>query len=168
MVTGDLELWKAVDGYEGLYEVSNLGRVKGLLRGKILSPKINCKTGYLEVNLYSRGKPKTYSVHRLVAIAFIPCGDVALEINHIDENKSNNRVNNLEWCTRYYNTNYGKRNDKLCEHMRKTRSKVSTKDVEKIKLLRDNKSVREIAHMFGISDSQVYRILKGVNWRDIS
>lgn len=162
-----LEVWKEVEGYEGLYEVSNLGKVRSLLRHKILSPKVNCRTGYVEVNLYGKGTPKTIAVHKLVAIAFIPCNDSQLEVNHIDENKLNNTVENLEWCDRHYNTHYGTRNERLKQHLRKRCAKITPKDVEKIKLLRDNKTVKEIAHMFGISDSQVYRIINGVNWRDV-
>lgn len=116
------EIWKDIKGYEGHYQVSNLGRVKSLARivvtyhGKkqpinerILKIKIH-KQGYLEVNLHSKGKYKTYKVHRLVAIAFIPNPYGLLEINHKDENKSNNMVDNLEWCTSSYNANYGTRN----------------------------------------------------------
>lgn len=163
-----MEVWKAVKGYEGLYEVSNFGQVRGLKRGRTLSPRANCRTGYLEVNLRRSGTQKTVRVHRLVAEAFLPNPFGLLEVNHKDEDKNNNSVDNLEWCDRHYNTSYGNRNKVLCEHLRKRCAKISPKDVEKIKLLRDNKSVLEIAHMFGISDSQVYRILKGVNWRDVS
>ena len=119
------EVWKDVEGYEGFYQVSNLGRVKSLGRiivtryGKtqtiyerVLKIKIH-KFGYLEVSLHSNGKSKTYKVHRLVAEAFIPNPDGLLEVNHIDENKSNNRVDNLEWCSSSYNANYGTRNKRV-------------------------------------------------------
>ena len=177
-----MEVWKTIEGYEGLYEVSNLGRVRSLdrvvtqrnrwgnitphlYRGKILSARKNCKNDYVEVHLFkSEQGERWYRVHRLVAETFIPNPNGYIEVNHIDENKSNNIVENLEWCDRRYNTNYGDRNVKI----RNAVAKLSPKDIEKIKLLRDNKSVREIAHMFGISETQVYRILKGVNWRDIS
>ena len=179
-----LEVWKDIKGYEGLYQVSNFGRVRSLDRyveqmdrwgniasrlykGKVLSQKIS-KSGYSQVQLFcARKRGKSAYVQRLVADAFVPNPDNFPEVNHIDENKSNNNSVNLEWCDRYYNTHYGTRNDKIRDYMRKTRAKISTKEVEKIKLLSDNKSVREIAQMFGISYSQVRRILSGANWRDV-
>ena len=115
-----MEIWKDIEGYEGLYQVSNKGRIKSLNRidsrgrkvnEKILSSKPNNK-GYLRVHLYKNGKRKPFSVHRLVAIAFIPNPNNLLEVNHKDENKENNTVDNLEWCNRKYNTNYGSRNER--------------------------------------------------------
>ena len=105
------EIWKPVCGFEDKYEVSNLGRVRSLnFRNKkndikLLTPLDNGK-GYLQVRL-SR---KWHKVHRLVAKAFIPNPNNYDEINHKDENKSNNKVDNLEWCSRKYNVNYGNRN----------------------------------------------------------
>lgn len=113
-----IEEWKPVVGYEGLYEVSSLGRVRSLDRyvknnysywlrkGKVLSPEKN-KDGYLLVSLCCNGKRYLRTVHRLVAEAFIPNPDNLPEVNHINEDKSNNRVENLEWCTRKYNINFG-------------------------------------------------------------
>ena len=115
-----MEIWKDIEGYEGLYQVSNKGRIKSLNRidsrghkvnEKILSSKPNNK-GYLRVHLYKNGKRKPFSVHRLVAIAFIPNPNNLLEVNHKDENKENNTVDNLEWCDRKYNANYGGRNER--------------------------------------------------------
>lgn len=144
-----------------MYEISNLGKVRSLLRDKLLSPKVNCKTGYVEVNLHKRGlPPKTVRVHRLVAQSFIPCEDHTLEVNHIDENKLNNTVCNLEWCNRNYNINYGNRNKKIGEANKKRR-KISSEDIEKIKFLRDNNTqVQEIERMFGISSSYIYKLTK--------
>lgn len=106
-----LEEWKPVVGYEGLYEVSNLGRIKSLgneysRKEKILKQRKN-KDGYLCVNLYKEGKMKFCYVHRLVANAFIENTSSLPCVNHIDENPSNNQVDNLEWCTYQYNLNYG-------------------------------------------------------------
>ena len=101
------EIWKDIKGYEGIYQISNLGQVKSLhnkLGQKELIMKQNLKrNGYYQIRLKNNGKQKDYIVHRLVAQAFIdnpmklPC------INHIDENKTNNNVENLEWCTVEYN-----------------------------------------------------------------
>ena len=109
------EEWKPVVGYEGLYKVSNQGRVRSLPRnstsGKILKLKTNTD-GYLLATLYKDGKSKSYRVHRLVALAFIPNPNNLPEINHKSEEKWLNTVDNLEWCDRVYNINYGNRTKK--------------------------------------------------------
>lgn len=101
------EIWKDIKDYEGKYQVSNLGRVRSLDRkvgnhprkGKVLKPCVN-RNGYLSVNLYSKNtNRKVKSVHRLVAQSFIPNIEGKLEVNHIDGNKQNNKIDNLEWCT---------------------------------------------------------------------
>lgn len=96
------EIWKDIEGYEGLYQVSNLGRVKSKLRkGRILKP-INTKK-YYSVILCKNSTTKEIYVHRLVAYAFIPNPQNKPFINHIDGNKQNNYVENLEWCTQSEN-----------------------------------------------------------------
>ena len=118
------EIWKPIKGYEGLYEVSNLGRIKSLKRlvkkwdgyrivsEKILTPRVNNR-GYLRINLCKDGITKTFSPHRLVAEAFIPNPDNLPCVNHKDENPLNNVVSNLEWCTYSYNNSYGNRNNRI-------------------------------------------------------
>lgn len=91
------EAWRAVPGYEALYEVSNQGRVRRV-RGSVLTPKKHNR-GYYHVILAKDGRNKSFLVHRLVAKAFIPTNDEHLTVNHIDEDKLNNRVENLEWCS---------------------------------------------------------------------
>lgn len=108
------EIWKSIKGYEGLYEISNLGRIKSLNynrtgKEKIIKPQKNKKNGYLQVNLYRNGKRKYSLIHRLVATAFLPNPLELPEVNHKDENPSNNIVGNIEWCDRRYNINYGSR-----------------------------------------------------------
>lgn len=105
-----IEKWKPVEGYEN-YEVSNLGRIKSLNYHrtgieKILKPG-KTKKGYLFVSLYKDGKPKYLKVHRLVAIAFLPNPLGLSEINHLDEDKINNCVSNLEWTSRWDNMHFG-------------------------------------------------------------
>ena len=108
------EIWEAIKGYEGKYEVSNLGRVKSLsYRNKkeerCLKPR-NAGSGYPMVGLWNEEGCERKYVHKLVAEAFIPNPNGYKEINHINETKSDNRAENLEWCTHAYNVNYGSRN----------------------------------------------------------
>ena len=101
------EIWKDVKGYEGLYQISSDGQVYSIKRKRILKP-INSHHGYKRIRLYTDSQNwKTFALHRLVAINFIPNPDNYPEVNHKDENHSNNNVDNLEWCTRDYNINYG-------------------------------------------------------------
>ena len=100
------EIFKDIKNYEGLYQVSNLGRVYSVRNNKILKPKLN-KYGYLSVNLKYKGSRVTKSIHRLVGEAFIPNPNDLPQVNHKDEDKTNNCVDNLEWCTAKYNHNYG-------------------------------------------------------------
>lgn len=109
---GEDATWKPIDGYEG-YLVSDDGRVWSSKRGIELAQEE--KKGYLNVYLYNRDGRKFIGVHRLVAIAFIPNPDNLPEVNHKDENPMNNRVDNLEWCTAKYNSNYGTHSSKLSE-----------------------------------------------------
>lgn len=111
------EIWKPILNYEGLYEVSNWGRVKSIRFGKerILKPGTN-KYGYSIVILCKNGKVKSFSVHRLVAEAFIPNTHNYPCVNHKDECKTNNNVNNLEWCTYTYNNNYGTKIERISKN----------------------------------------------------
>ena len=109
-----MEVWKDIKGYEGLYQVSNLGNVmslhyRGTKNKKQLLKPAKDKDGYLSIALYKDGKTKQYRVHRLVASAFIPNPNNYSQVNHINEIKDDNRVENLEWCTAKYNNNYGDR-----------------------------------------------------------
>ena len=127
----NIEIWKDIEGYEGFYQVSNLGRVKSLerdvfnprgtvirhMKEKILVQNIG-KLGYAYVNLYLNGKMKTIKTHRLVAMAFLPNPENKPMVNHKDEVKTNNVVDNLEWCDNKYNANYGTRNSRIIQNRR--------------------------------------------------
>ena len=112
-----MEIWNDIRDYEGLYQVSTHGKVRSLDRidsrghrrkGRIL--KYANRRGYRGVILCKDGITKTFSVHRLVALHFIDNEHGYPEVNHIDENKENNKMDNLEWCNGHYNNNYGTRN----------------------------------------------------------
>ena len=133
------EYWKPVVGYEGLYEVSNWGRVKSIKFGKEIILKQKIKGGYYYVNLSKNGilkpmkdnngylkvrlcngeKSKTFNLHRLIAETFIPNLNNYKEVNHKNEIKTDNRVENLEWCDRKYNQNYGTRTEKCSKKLSK-------------------------------------------------
>lgn len=124
------EVWKDIEGYEGLYQVSSLGNIRSLdryvkhklIKGRNMRLKVCC--GYLRVGLRQVNiGQKTFLIHRLVAQAFIPNPDKLPQVNHKDENKENNCVDNLEWCTATYNINYGTRNKK-CGDWQKQNSKL--------------------------------------------
>ena len=116
------EIWKDIKGYEGLYQVSNYGRVKSFTRNTIRTHILKCnvkKNGYIYITLYNNGY-KYYRLHRLVAETFIPNPNNYPCINHKDENKQNNKIDNLEWCTWKYNANYGTRNQRVInKHIKK-------------------------------------------------
>ena len=120
------EVYKDIEGYEGLYQVSNLGNVKSLVNNKGVAREKILKTaisnGYKIVMLYRNKTRKTYLVHRLVAQAFIENNNNYPCINHKDECKINNSVENIEWCTNKYNSNFGTRNARA----RKAISKANT------------------------------------------
>ena len=120
------EIWKDASGYEGLYQVSNRGRVRSIERrsfigrkcgGRMMKPGYNSR-GYLVVSLHKNGKKKTKSVHRIVAETFLPNPNGLPQVNHRDEIKGNNNVENLEWCDAKYNINYGMRIEKLSKKVR--------------------------------------------------
>ena len=117
------EIWKDVAGYEGLYQVSNKGHVYSVGRidtlgrkqgGLMLTIRFNTH-GYPIADLYKNGKLKTKSVHRLVAETFLPNPNGLPQVNHRDEDKDNNNVENLEWCDSKYNINYGTRSERSAQ-----------------------------------------------------
>lgn len=136
-----IEIWKDIPKYENLYQVSNFGRVKSLPRyihwthknysiiqtnSKYIPEKILCqnkkRSGYYEVKLYNGKTANYFLVHRLVAKLFIPNINNFSQVNHKDENKLNNSVENLEWCDSKYNANYGSRNRKISLYRKESQS----------------------------------------------
>lgn len=165
-----MEIWKDIKGYEGLYKVSNLGRVKSLSRRdrlnrviqeKVLKPGSN-KVGYLHVNLYKEGRVKICKVHRLVAQAFIPNPEDKPEVNHKDEDKTNNKVENLEWMTCKENINYGIHNERSAKS--RTNDKKRSKPIYGINIKTNERvefpSTME-AQRNGFSSGTIVDCLKG-------
>lgn len=170
------EIWKWIPGYEGLYKVSNTGLVRSvdryiktgksyglhLLKGEFLKQKNS--RGYLRVGLRNGDEQKFFSIHRLVAQVFLPNTDNLPEVNHKDENKANNWVTNLEWCTRQYNINYGTG----IERCRKKRiNGKCSKTVYQYSIdgqfIREWPSTREVERSLGYSSSCISRAcLKGL------
>lgn len=107
-----MEVFVPIPGYEDYYLISNLGRILSLRTGKIRKTTYNKNNGYLMVVLNGKDFKKTCTVHRLVAKAFIPNPDDLECVNHKNEVKTDNRVENLEWCTKYYNNTYNGKMEK--------------------------------------------------------
>ena len=125
------EVWRDVDGYDGMYQVSDLGRVRSLKFGKVRVLRANKdKGGYLSVQLSKNNNQKRHSVHRLVADAFIENDDESkTQINHIDECKQNNRLWNLEYCTAQYNSTYNDINWRRKNGIRHKIAKLYNQDI---------------------------------------
>ena len=159
------EIWKDIKGYEGLYQISNFGNVKSLRNNNILKPS---NGEYKQVTLCYKGERKTIAIHRLVASAFIENPFNKEQINHKDENKHNNNVNNLEWCTHKENMNYGTKQDK--ESKIKTKYNVLQYDLEG-NLIKRWGNLREIIMNTNYKKSNImyccrnkYRTAYGYKW----
>ena len=158
------EIWLPIEGYENLYEVSNLGRVRRLesvvtskagvkqkFPGKILKPRAN--KGYLMVQLCKNGIIRDFLIHRLVAAAFIPNPDKKFQVNHLSEDKLNNSVENLAWCSAKENINYGTRNKRVSEKL--------SKPVLCVELNQIFPSLREAARQLSLSVGNISCVLTG-------
>lgn len=164
----DGEVWHDVLGYEGLYVVSNLGRVKSLASSNhkkhdIILRQYATGNGYLTVGLYKEGRVKNRRTHKLVAEAFLPTIDGFDEINHLDEDKFNNTVENLSRCDRSTNVNYGSRNLIVAYKL------MNRPDHSKVVLQVDNdgsvilrfRSTHDAAKFFGCWPGQIARVCRG-------
>ena len=155
-----MEHWKEIKGYEGLYMVSNLGNVKSLgsdkwHKGKILNPHLDGKKNYLLVGLHKNGKLFHKQVHRLVAETFISNPNNYPVVNHKDECKTNNNVENLDWCTIKYNSTYGNARFKNVISRTKNKSKNSEKPILMLDLngnvIREFRSCYDASRFTGLS-----------------
>lgn len=162
------EKWSPIEGFNGYYWISDRGRVKSLKSSKeekIVSTKVS-KTGYEIVTLYNGDGTRTdYRVHRLVALAFIPNPKNLPQVNHKDEDKENNYVDNLEWCDSKYNNNYGTRIDRAISNTNyRERSKKFYKPVYVVfpdGTYKHFVSIKSAAGFLGVIDTTVVDALKG-------
>ena len=159
------EEWKTIDGFDGMYLISNYGRIKSLKGKEERILKTAMSRGYKQVNLYYNSKHHKYKVHRLVAMYFIPNPNNYPVVNHIDECKTNNHVSNLEWCTVEYNNNYGNRLNKVRKTMKGKTPSNKKKDI--IQLTLDGKyikiwdSIREIQRELNYNNSCISQCCNG-------
>lgn len=163
------EIWKDIKGYEGSYQVSNLGRVKSVgrlierngtedfyyIKERIRKP-IKNNRGYLCVMLSKHCLSKGFQVHRLVAQAFIPNPDNLPQVNHKDENKENNCVDNLEWCTNEYNRNYSN----ITERTRELQGVSIDQFTIDGQFIKTHRSIAEAANEVGVNKCNIQRCLK--------
>lgn len=170
-----MEIWKDIKWYKGLYQISNMGRVKSLERNvvrgrgglykieeKILKSDKN-RDGYLFVHLCKNGKRKHHLIHRLVAQAFIPNPHNLQQVNHRDENKTNNRVENLEWCDAKYNMNYGTSIERIIKY----NSIPILQFTLDGKFIRKWNSAKEVQKELGFNNSNIGNCCKGKNYKSV-
>ena len=151
------EIWKDISDYEGLYQVSNTGKIKSLNyrhtgREKIMKHSVNNK-GYLIVKLWKNRKVKSFRLHRLVAEAFIPNPNNLPFINHKSEIKTQNNVENLEWCDQKYNNNYGTRKERVIEKQINGKCSKLVLQIDKTtnEVIAEFPSINEVQRQLGIS-----------------
>ena len=176
------EIWKDIEGFEGLYQISTYGRVKSLgryvervrcgkseksgklwINEKIMSP-VTCGTGYLSVALCKNSKITHKMIHRLVAIAFIPNPNNLSQVNHKDENKTNNHIDNLEWCTDLYNKHYGTGRQRQAESLKG--KYINSKNPNAHAVICEGiiyPSIKECAEHYGIKPNTLYDVLSRTN-----
>ena len=170
------ENWKEIPEYEGLYAVSDLGRVKriaggqGARSGHILKPGMN-GPGYWHVHLCKAGTPKLHKIHHLVMLAFVGSRRLGFVVNHKDGNKTNNTLRNLEYVTHQQNTQHAfqQLGHKPVDGERNGQSKLTSIDVANIKLLlsEDKMSQRAIGRQYQVSHTVIQHIAKGLLWKQI-
>lgn len=176
------EIWKDVVGYEGLYQVSNLGRVKSLARTVIRSNGVPlyCKekvlktakiSGYPLVDLRKKGNRKVIQVHRLICLAFLPNPENKPQVNHKNGVKTDNRLENLEWATRSENSKHafliGLNKPNMLKGEKIGTSKLTEKQVIQIKHGNKGLTRKQISAKYGIDPTTVSKIILGKSWKHI-
>lgn len=164
------EIWKDVVGFEGKYQVSNLGYVRNS-RGKVLKPNEH-NLGYLSVKLTLKNEAKNFFIHRLVALAFLTPDTLENnEVDHLNGNKKDNRLLNLEWVSRAENMKRASLKGLLKypdnSGAKNGMARLSERDVKKIKNLKDSDTQENIARMFGVTRRAIGMIYSGKRWADL-
>lgn len=174
------EVWKDISGYENIYQISNLGRVKSLKRelknqhGKsnIIMKQRKNRDGYLRVNLKKDNKMKIVNIHRLVAIHFIENITQLPVVNHIDGDKNNNTANNLIWCTAQENTIHAFKNGltSINKGEKSKSAKLTENDVRNIYQKYFDKKISPslIAKKYGVSRRCIEKIIRGETWKELA
>lgn len=159
------EHWKPINGYEGLYEVSDLGNVRslnlgnrGFTRNLYLKPH---KDGYRQVELFRNGQKRMLTVHRLVAQAFLPNPNGYDQVNHIDFDRSNNDVSNLEWCDASYNALHSWKNPKRKRRISKNGNERICQYDRNLTLIREWESCIEIKREKGFNQTSIWECCNG-------
>ncbi|HHB2481296.1 TPA: NUMOD4 domain-containing protein [Bacillus cereus] len=176
------EIWKPVLGFEGLYEISNTGSVKSLERirsngtrfKEFIKKQSTEKMGYNTVTMTDKdGKKRTLKVHRLVAEAFIPMVDGKDIVNHKNGNKTDNVVENLEWCTQLENINHARKTGLTPKIInvgnRHAKTKLTEDIVREIRKLYPSgqSDVKQLAEKYGVSNRTILKVIKGESWKDV-
>ena len=148
-------IWKDIKDYEGLYQVSNTGKIRNTKTKYILKP-VTQSNGYMKVCLTKNRVQKNRTIHRLVAETFIPNTSNLPCINHKDEDKTNNQVDNLEWCDNKYNLNYGTRNERAAKSLGKKVKCVETGIIYT--------SINQAEKQTGINSRSISKVCKGTRY----
>ena len=170
----NIEIWKQIPGYEGIYEVSSWGHVRrisggrGAVPGRILKPRAGSRGGqYSMVSLYDNLKPTGFLIHRLVLLAFVGVCPENHEINHMDGNKTNNCLENLEYVTPYENIHHAIDHGMINNNGENNPcSKLSLSQIKKIrsKYIKGKYGYKRLAKEFNVSGSAIYNIIKNNRW----
>ena len=176
------EEWKDVIGFEGYYQVSNMGHVRSIDRVKCDGIRMNGRIkkthydacGYEMVQLRKDGEIKHFSVHRLVAIAFLPNPNELPQVNHKDEVRNHNTVDNLEWCTVAYNQNYGNRRRRASDNSKGEKNSRAILKEKDVKIIRESYipgdkqfGIQALADKYGVKYVTIQKVVQKRIWRYI-
>lgn len=158
-----MEVFKNVKGYDGFYQVSDLGNVKSLKSNKFLNGSFDNQF-YKRVTFFDK---KCYKIHRLVAIAFIPNPENKPQVNHINGIKHDNRLDNLEWCTGIENMQHANKNNLVpfMKGIKNGRSKLTEIDIIEIRKSKD--TIKKLSYIYKVSTSLLYKIRLNKAWTHI-